>query len=105
MRNYGTFKKDDMRLIVPVYGKDVYALKKCLTGETLKCVEGVDDDFGEMFSRHDDKYGNSCKLRECIVSELKSLRPLQDGDTKKVNSHDKGGGTSLVGHYENRFGV
>ncbi|XP_068222923.1 uncharacterized protein [Palaemon carinicauda] len=84
MRNYGTFKRDYMRLIVPFYGQDAYALKKCLSGEALTCVEGVEDEFEEMFRRLDDKYGNPCKLTEAIVSELKSLKPLNDGDSKRL---------------------
>ncbi|XP_068250243.1 uncharacterized protein [Palaemon carinicauda] len=84
MRNYGTFKRDYMRLIVPFYGQDAYALKKCLSGEALTCVEGVEDEFEEMFRRLDDKYGNPCKLTEAIVSELKSLKPLNDGDLKRL---------------------
>lgn len=55
MRSYGTFKKDYMRLIVPVYGKEAYALTKYLTGEALTCVEGVEDEFEEMFCRLDSK--------------------------------------------------
>ncbi|XP_068223879.1 uncharacterized protein [Palaemon carinicauda] len=84
MRNYGTFKRDYMRLIVPFHGQDAYALKKCLSGEALTCVEGVEDEFEEMFRRLDDKYGNPCKLTEAIVSELKSLKPLNDGDSKRL---------------------
>ena len=72
-----------MRLIVPVYGRDAYALALCLTGEALACV-GVEDEFEEMFRRLDSKYGNSCKLTEFIVSELKSLKPLQEGDSKRL---------------------
>ena len=89
MRSYGTFKKDYMRLIVPMYGEDAYALKKCLNGDALSCVEGVEDKFKEMFRRLDNKYGNKCKLTESIVSELKNLKPVQEGDSKKVGSHDK----------------
>ena len=83
-RSYGTFKKDYMRLIVPMYGRDAYALKKCLAGDALTCVEGVEDEFQEMFSRLDNKYGNPCKLTESIVSELKNLKPVQDGDSKRL---------------------
>lgn len=83
MRSYGTFKKDHLRLIVPVYERDAYALTKSLTGEALACVEGVEDEF-EMFRHLDSKYGNPCKLTESIVSELKSLKPLQEGDSKRL---------------------
>ena len=47
-------------------------------------MEGVEDKFEEMFSRLDSKYGNACKLTESIVSELKSLKPLQEGDSRRL---------------------
>ncbi|XP_068236892.1 uncharacterized protein [Palaemon carinicauda] len=37
-----------------------------------------------MFRRLDDKYGNPCKLTDAIVSELKSLKLLHDGDSKRL---------------------
>ena len=41
----------------PVYGTDPYALKKCLYGNALSAIQGFDDDFEEMMSRLDLKYG------------------------------------------------
>lgn len=35
----------------PLYGDDPYALKSCLVGEALDCVEGVNDDYTVMFQR------------------------------------------------------
>ena len=47
-------------------------------------MEGVEEKFEEMFSRLDSKYGTACKLTESIVSELKSLKPLQEGDLRRL---------------------
>jgi hypothetical protein len=38
------------------YGQDPFALKKYLSGDALRTVKGVDDDFTEMFYRLDIKY-------------------------------------------------
>ena len=48
IRSYPSFKRDYERHMVPTYGKDPYALKKCLSGETVNSIKGVDNDYDEM---------------------------------------------------------
>lgn len=84
VREYGTFKKDYLRLMHPVYGDDPYAFKSCLSGEALEWIKGVDDDYDRMVSRLEEKYGNLTKLTEVIVHDLKKLRPVGEGDSVKL---------------------
>ena len=84
IREYGAFKKDYSRLMFPGYGNDFYAFKSCLSGEALEWIEGVDDDYDKMLSRLDEKNGNIAKLTEVIVYDLKKLKLVSEGDSKKL---------------------
>ena len=84
MRRFGTFIKDYDRLMLVKYGKDPYSLISCLSGEALECVKGVEDSYEAMLSRLKDKYGNPCKITDSIMRDVKLLRPIPDGDPKKL---------------------
>lgn len=64
----------------PSFGQDPFALKKCLRGEALDTVRGVNDNFCEMFHRLDLKYRRHEKLSDAVLCELKSLKVIRDGD-------------------------
>ncbi|KAK3097424.1 hypothetical protein FSP39_009560 [Pinctada imbricata] len=82
IRDYPSFKHDYDRHMIPSFGLDPFALKKCLSGEALSTVKGVDDDFNEMFRRLDLKYGRPEKLSDAVLQELKGLTALRDGDNQ-----------------------
>lgn len=82
LRDYPTFKEDYRNLVTSVYGTDPYALKMCLGGEALQAIKGSEGDYDEMFQRLDDKFGNSRKIVDSVVSDLKSLKKISDGDAK-----------------------
>ena len=86
IRKFGTFTKDYERLMVPLYGRDPYALLKCLTGDALNCVMGVEDNFDAMILRLKTMYGNPCKITDSIVKDIKSLTLIPEGDSKKFFS-------------------
>ena len=83
IRNYGTFKSDFERLIRTKYGDDPYALVNSLQGDALECVRGVEDNFVKMFERLDHRFGNPCRVTESIIKDLKELKPIIEGDTKR----------------------
>ncbi|XP_063601673.1 uncharacterized protein LOC134777747 [Penaeus indicus] len=82
LREYPTFKEDYKNLVQSEYGADPYALKMCLGGEALQAVKGSEGNYDEMFKRLDDKFGNPRKIVDLVISDLKSLRKISDGDTK-----------------------
>ncbi|KAK3869862.1 hypothetical protein Pcinc_024866 [Petrolisthes cinctipes] len=84
IRLYPTFKKDFERLMITNYGEDPYVLKQCLLGEALKVVHGVDDDFYKMIDRLDDKFGNVTKVVDSVLCEIKALKPVPEGNNKKL---------------------
>jgi hypothetical protein len=86
IRQYPSFKVDYERHMLPSYGCDSYALKQCLSGEALRVVKGVDNDFEEMFRRLDLKYGRPEKLADNVLSELKGLKNIPEGDHMKFIS-------------------
>ena len=83
VREYPSFKTDYENLMVPCYGNDPFALKKCLSGEALEGVRGVDNDYDEMFRRLNMKYGRPERLIDAVLSELRKLRSVPEGDNKK----------------------
>ena len=69
--------------MIPTYGKDPYALKKCLTGDALRVVHGVDDEFDQMMLRLEDRFGRPKKLVDEILCELRRLKPIPEDDYGK----------------------
>ena len=86
IREYANFKQDFTRLMVKTYGKDAYALRSCLYGPALQTVRGVEDDYDKMIERLDKVYGDSRKFVDTIISDIKSIKPIHDGDSKKFIS-------------------
>ena len=83
IREYANFKHDFKRLMEPAYGKDAYALRSCLFGSALQTVKGVADDYDQMFQRLDDVFGNSRKFVDSIIYDIKSIKPVHEGDNKR----------------------
>ena len=86
IRQYPICKVDYERHMLPSYGCDSYTLKQCLSGEALRVVKGVDNDFEEMFRRLDLKYGRPEKQADNILSKLKGPKNIQEGDPMKFIS-------------------
>ena len=59
LRDYPNFKRNYETHMIPIHGKDPYALKGSLTGEALDLVQGLYDDFDEMIIRLDANTGVS----------------------------------------------
>lgn len=53
----------------------------CLGEEALQAVKGAEGNYNEMVKRLDDKYGNPRKIIDLVISDLKTLRKIPDGDT------------------------
>lgn len=101
-----SFKEDSEYLVKGAHGADQYALNMCLSG---------DDDV--MFERLQDNYGNDRKIVYLVISFLKCLRNISDGDTeafikmvdqdeqcsldlKRVNLSDELNTANVVSHIE-----
>ena len=82
VRAYPTFKEDYKRLMESIFHKDPYALRSCLSSAALDAVQGVENDYDEMFNRLDEKFGDNCKLVDTVLCELKSIKPISEGNNK-----------------------
>lgn len=82
IKAYPTFKDDYKRLMENNFQKDPYALRSRLSGAALDAVKGVEDYNDEMFRRLDKKLGDSCKLVDTVLCDLKSIKPISEGDIK-----------------------
>lgn len=69
--------------MIPTYGEDPFALKNSLSGEPLEIVKGVDNNFEEMFKRLDLKYARPEKLADTVLTGIKALKIVPEGDSKK----------------------
>ena len=69
-----------MKVLFPTYGTDPFALKKSLTNEALKTVQGVDNNYEEMWKRLELKYGRPERLTDSILSDIRKLKNIPDGD-------------------------
>ena len=67
---------------MPTFGKDPYALRQCLSGEALQSIKVLENDYQKMFDRLSQKYGNQRKIVDLIISDLRALKPVADGDDK-----------------------
>ena len=79
-REYANFINDFNRIIVPKYGKDSYALRQSLSGDALKHIAGCEDNYDKMMARLNRHYGDPRKLVDLVISELKAIKQLSDGD-------------------------
>ena len=61
VKSYDQWKKDYLRIVVPIVGMDVYFLRKCLVGEPFDDVKFAPT-FEKAISRLDEKYGDNWKL-------------------------------------------
>lgn len=82
IRDYPSFKRDYEHHMVTAYGEDPFALKKCLSGEALRTVKGVDDNYVEMFRRLDLKYGRPEKQADAVLSEIRQLKQIHEGNDR-----------------------
>ena len=83
IREYPSFRQDFTRLMTRSYGNDPYVLRSCLLGPALSIVRGVEDNFDEMLSRLDHAFGDPRKLVDAVIYDIKSLKPIADGESKK----------------------
>ncbi|XP_068212576.1 uncharacterized protein [Palaemon carinicauda] len=82
IRDFPNFRDDYKKLMVHSFGKEPYALRSCLSGEALNTVRGIENDYDEMLSRLDLRYGDNRKLVDAVLSDLKSIKPVNDGDNR-----------------------
>ena len=80
IRDYPNFKADYDRLMSESFGKDPFALRQCLSGDALETVRGVENDYDLMIKRLDAKYGNSRRIVDNILEDLKTLKVVSEGD-------------------------
>ena len=81
------FKNDFKMQVVPSVkdsASQSYVLKSCLSGDPLDIVKSVNDDINEMWTRLDDRYGKSRKLADAIMSDIKRLTAVTEGDDKRM---------------------
>ena len=80
IREFPSFKRDYETIMGPTYGGDPFALKSCLHGEALRTIQGVDNDYYEMWKRLILKYGRPERLTDTILCDLRKLKSIPDGD-------------------------
>lgn len=81
-RKYPSFKDDFVNIIVSKYGKNPFALRQCLGEKPLKVILGCEKNYEEMFKKLDKEYGDPRKLVDIVISDLKSLKVIRDGDDR-----------------------
>ncbi|KAK4316834.1 hypothetical protein Pmani_012035 [Petrolisthes manimaculis] len=78
-------EEKDEEFQVKLDEEDQY-IAQCLSGEALSLVHGVEDDFDEMFRRLDQRYADPIKLTDCVIDQLKKLKPQKREWTKKYQN-------------------
>ena len=85
IRDYPKFKADFKKFIMPNIestSSASYILSSCLSGEPLEKIRNVDDDIGKMWQRLDEVYGDTSKVIDIILNEIKRMKPIVEGDNK-----------------------
>ena len=77
MRDNPRFREDFKNVVESVYGEDAYALKMCLGGDALQTAKGTEGSYNEMIQRLDNKYGNTRKVMDLVISDLKALKRIK----------------------------
>lgn len=84
-REFPKFKEDFTRLVVPTYGKDPYVLKRCLSGDALQSVRGVENDYDAMQERLDQKYGSPRKIVDMVIGDLRAMSPVSEEGRQRID--------------------
>ena len=85
IRDYAKFKADfEMQVANDIDpGKLCYVLRSsCLKDEAKKLVENIDT-VTEIWKRLDERFGNPAVLVDAIMSDIKSIGEISDGDEQK----------------------
>ena len=87
IREYPRFKTDFLKQVSPSIkdpDSQAYVLKSCLNGEPLDITEGVDHSITEMWRRLDERYGRVRKLADAVMTDIKRLKVVLEGDGRKM---------------------
>ena len=86
IRNYPRFRKDFVDLVLPQVSplQAAFTLRKCLPKDIESYLSFPSDEVDEMIKRLDEKFGDSGKLVEAIVSEIRRFRKIRDEDSTSL---------------------
>lgn len=84
LREFPIVTKDCIKYTEPTFGEDAYALRNSLSGKALQCVIGADDDYHEMRKRLKIIFGDSEKLVDSVLSEIRRLKPVKEYDANSI---------------------
>ena len=83
MRLFPLFVSDYERLMESRYGKDLYILKGCLSEKVQDQFNWVDD-YDTMWNRLKEKFGSAPKIVDFVVSKIKGLKVVPEGNNSKL---------------------
>ncbi|XP_045115478.1 uncharacterized protein LOC123507035 [Portunus trituberculatus] len=83
VRDFPTFVKDYTRLVINRHGKDPFILRQSLQGKAREVV-GRLDDFDEMWTRLNDRFGSSAKIVDAVLGDICALKPVPEGNKSKL---------------------
>ena len=65
--------------------RDPFILVKCLSGEAVKHIRSVEENYDEIMERMHTKYGSGEKKVDVILKDLKRSKRVDDGDNKALH--------------------
>ena len=82
LRYYPNWKNEFNKYVLPIVGKSSLYLSAALEkdSEPYKLVEGLDD-FDKMFKRLDETFGNSRRVIDVVVEDIRAIVPIPEGDS------------------------
>lgn len=60
-----------------------YIFRLCFSKEVVSTVKSIDDDFGVMWKRLDEKYGDFVKVVDVIMNGIQNTRNIKDGENRR----------------------
>ena len=86
VREYPQFKKDFQDLVLPSVSQNesAYTLRQCLSKEVSEYLGSCNTDVAAMLRRLDFKYGDTSKLIDAIISEIKKAKRPEDEEHEKI---------------------
>ena len=85
-RDWPQFKKDFLSQVVPCVTQDTtkcYTLRNALAEDAKVRVRNIDN-FVEMWTRLDEKYGDEGKMVDIILADVKNFKRIKDNENKRL---------------------
>ncbi|XP_033102678.1 uncharacterized protein LOC117105611 [Anneissia japonica] len=86
IKTYTRFKTDSKKFVEKATHPEQlsFRLRSCLGNEVNKVVQAAEDDYEQMWTLLDEKYGDRHKLVNALIGDILKQKPLKEGEDSQI---------------------